>query len=780
MTALGSLRPAPVAQSTTVGSCLHCGAPSAERFCCPGCAAAHGLISGLGLDSFYRRATAASGVLRPDPSPPVPLAPHARAGDGETWHLDLMLAGLSCGACVWLVEQALAAEPEVTHARASLTTRRLSLSWQGSRERAEHLAALLSRLGFRAVPFSRSCLEAADDAETKLLARALGIAAFGAMNVMLVSVAVWVGTDMGEATRAAMHWMAALIGLPTIAYAGMPFYRRAAGALRARRASMDVAISIAVLATAAMSLSEALRNGPYTWFDSATALLALLLAGRLLDRTARVRAGRSVAELLALQRATVTRLAADGTTHDVPADALAIGDRLLLAAGERLPVDALSEHDGALFDLAAITGESMPVAVGVGTMVDAGAVNMGAAAVVRVARTARDGSLAAIARMMEAASAARGRFAGIADRASAFYVPAVLAIGLGTFLLWWGWLAADWRAALVPAVAALIITCPCGLAIAVPAVQAVAVGAMFRRGLLVTSATALERIAGIDCVLLDKTGTLTEGRPVLLPGGWNATTLHAAASLAQASRHPLARALARACPDAPVAADARELPGQGIRSGTARLGKAGFVGAPAGGDDGMAIWFAADGQPPVCFRFADMMHGDARATIATLSAMGLEVELLSGDRPAAVAGLADALGIARWCAEVTPEAKAARVQALRRSGRRVMMVGDGINDAPALALADASAAPETGSDLARTTADLVLRRGGLGGLAEAIRFARRAHRLARQNIIFSLGYNLVAVPMAVAGLVTPLIAALVMASSSLVVTLNAMRAGHQQ
>jgi Cu2+-exporting ATPase len=785
VTAIGTLHPAPVAQSTRAGTCLHCGTPSAERFCCAGCAAAHGLVSGLGLDAFYRRATAAAGSLRPDPTPPVPLAPHAVAAADGAWQLDLMLAGLSCGACVWLVEQALAAEPDVTRARAALTTRRLVLSWRGARDRAEAFAALLARLGFRAVPFSPPCIEAADDAETRAITRALGIAAFGAMNVMLVSVAVWVGTDMGEATRAAMHWLAALIGLPTIAVAGLPFYRRAWASIRARRANMDVAISIAVLATAAMSLSEALRNGPYTWFDGATTLLALLLAGRLLDRTARARAGRSVAELLALQQASVRRLGPDGTLHEVAAESLAVGDRLLLAAGERLPADASVDSDAALFDLSALTGESLPQPVARFAPVAAGAVNMGGATVVRVARAARDGSVAAMARMLEAATAARGRFAGIADAASRLYVPAVLAISLATFLLWWLWLGTDWRAALVPAVAALIITCPCGLAIAVPAVQAVAVGAMFRRGLLVTSPTALERISGCDHVVLDKTGTLTEGRPVLLPGSWTEPLLREAAGLAHASRHPLAQALAAACPEAPAALAAVELPGRGIMAGMARLGSAAFVGAPteapadapADAHDGTVIWYAAPGIAPVRFAFADTVRSDAAATIAALRGLGLSSELLSGDQAPSVAAVADALGIADWTAGATPEAKAERVLALQQQGRRVLMVGDGINDAPALALARASASPESGTDLARTTADVVLRQGGLSGIVEAIRLARRAQRLARQNIAFSLAYNVLAVPFAVAGLVTPLIAAMVMATSSLAVTLNALRAG---
>lgn len=776
MSVVSRIRIVPGAAATPGLACQHCGVPGTSPFCCAGCATAHALISGLGLDAFYRRSSAAIGTLRPDDTPLVSLAPHAVARPDGTWRVELLVPGLTCGACVWLVEQALAAEPDVIQARAALTTRRLTLAWRDERGRAEHFALLLARLGYRAVPATQACLRAADDAETRTLARALGIAAFGAMNVMLVSVAVWVGSDMGEATRAALHWLAALIGLPTIALAGLPFFRSALVALRAGRTNMDVAISLAVLATAAMSLSETVRNGPFTWFDGATTLLALLLAGRLLDRRARARAGSAAAELLALQQGSVRRLAADGTTSDVPADVLRAGDRLLLAVGERLRLDAIVESEGALFDLAATTGESRPRALPIGAAVHAGAVNLGHAVVLRVAAAAADGSLAATARLMEHAAQARRKFAGIADRAARFYVPAVHAVAACTFLGWWLLGALSWQDALVPAVAALIITCPCGLAIAVPAVQVVAVGALFRRGVLVASPTALERLAGVNHVVLDKTGTLTRGQPRLLPGCWTRQTLRQAAALAQASRHPLARALAQACPEAPVATGVVEVPGQGLHAGAARLGSAAFAGVDAR-DDGMTLWFTAPGTLPARFRFADGLRDDARDTVQDLRALGLAVELVSGDATHAVGTAARAAGITRHVANATPGDKAARVRALQAEGARVLMVGDGINDAPALALAHASACPAGATDPAQAGADIVLRNEGLAALATAVRVARRAQRLSRQNIALSLSYNLVAVPLAVAGLVTPLLAAVVMATSSLAVILNALRAG---
>jgi Cu2+-exporting ATPase len=765
--------------------CAHCGAPMpapAGRFCCDGCEGAHALVAGLGLDAFYRRrdAAAADGTLRPvlQHAPATDFTPYARReADGHA--LELIVSGLTCGACVWLVEQALAAEPAVMRARASLATRRLVVAWQGPAARGNDLVAILARLGFRLAPWSPACLRATDDAEGRALVRAFGIAAFGAMNVMLASVPVWAGIDMGEHTRALMHWLAALVALPVLAYAGLPIYRSAVVALRAGRLNMDVAVSVGVLATTAMSLSEALRNGPYTWFDGATALLALLLAGRVLERAARRRARQSVAELLALQSGSVALLAADGTMCAVAVETVEPGARVLIAAGERVRLDGIAEG-ATLLDTAVTTGESIPRGFAAGTALPAGAVNMGAPFVQRVTAAARDGSLATMARLLERAEAARGRYVSLADRGARLYVPAAHAVALVTFLGWWLGAGLPWQEALVPAVAALIITCPCGLAIAVPAVQVVAVGTLFRRGVLVASSTALERLASADHVVLDKTGTLTEGRPELLPedAARDPAALRAAASLARASRHPLAQALARACPDAPVAPGVVEVAGQGVRSGLARLGSAAFCCIPpALADEGMTLWYrAAPNAAPVAFRFADRLRPEAAGAVASLRRLGLTAELLSGDAPGAVATAARAVGIDAWRARATPSDKAARIEALRDVGRRPLMVGDGLNDAAALALAHVSASPASGTDLAQTASDLVLQaEANLALLPGAVATARRAQRLARQNIGFSLAYNLVAVPCAVAGLATPLVAAVVMASSSLAVTLNALR-----
>jgi len=777
MNAISPVGPAAEAVSRT--GCLHCGAmllPSQPAFCCHGCEAAYGLVAGLGLDAFYRQREGEAGLLRPVDAPLADLTSHAEAlPDGEH-RLELLLTGLTCGACVWLVEQALAAEPDVQAARVSLTARRLTLRWHGPAARARDFTSLLTRLGFRAAPWSAACLRAADDAEGRALSRALGIAAFGSMNVMLVSVAVWAGGDMGEATRALMHWLAMLIALPVVLLAGMPFYRSALAALRVGRLNMDMAVSLGVLATTAMSVSEVLRNGPFTWFDGATTLLALLLAGRVLNHAGRRRARQAGAALLAMGQGSATRRNPDGGTQTLPLAGFEPGLLVLVAAGEALHLDTVLEDASALLDTAATTGESLPRGFTRGDALPAGGINMGAPFIARVTARIGDGSLARMGRLLEQAEQSRSRVTSLADRAAAIYVPVAHAIALATFLGWWLGAGVGWQAALVPAVAALIVTCPCGLAIAVPAVQVVAAGALFRRGVLLARPDALERLASADHVVLDKTGTLTEGRPMLLPDHHDPDGLRRAAGIASASRHPLARALHRACPDAPLAADIVEHPGLGLVAGQARLGSADFTGQPAG-SDGMVLWFTSPEAPPSRFHFADAVRPDAPAAIAALRAQGLGLEILSGDTPAAVAEVARALGIDAAHGGATPQDKAARLKDLAAQGHRAMMVGDGMNDAAALACAYVSASPAGAADLARSASDLVLLAEGLSPIPAAIATARRAQRVARQNIGFSLAYNAVAVPLAVAGQVTPLLAAAVMASSSLIVILNALRVG---
>jgi Cu2+-exporting ATPase len=546
---------------------------------------------------------------------------------------------------------------------------------------------------------------------------------------------------------------------------------------------MDVPISVGIALACAMSLFETVRGGEHAYFDSAVMLLFFLLVGRYLDRRARGRARGAAERLLALDVGAVTVLDPAGRPRALPAAQVTPGAKVLAAAGERIGIDGrvidgISEVDASL-----ITGETVPQAVRPGDSVFAGTLNLGAPLKLEVTATGESTLLAEIVRLMELAEQRRARYVVLADRIARLYAPAVHGLALATFLGWLLIVGAPWQVALLYAVAVLIITCPCALGLAVPAVQVIGSGRLLRRGILLKSATALERLAQVDLVVFDKTGTLTLGRPSLDrsdPIDQPALTL--AASLAAASRHPLARALRTAAPDVAAADGVVEIPGAGLcwhgPDGEVRLGNRVFCDVPeTAGARGPELWLARPGAAPVAFRFMDALRADAAAVLARLKARGFAVELLSGDRAPIVASVAGALGIECWRAACTPAAKTARLEALAAAGRRVLMVGDGLNDAPALAAAHVSLSPASAIDISQNAADAVFQGDRLEPVIEVLEVAGRADRLIRQNLALAVAYNVLAVPLAVLGFATPLIAALCMSGSSLLVVGNALRLG---
>ncbi|HEX9790711.1 MAG TPA: heavy metal translocating P-type ATPase [Kiloniellales bacterium] len=708
---------------------------------------------------------------------------YVRTGADGAAELNLAVENLHCPGCIPRIEGALRGQPGVLEARVNLTSRRLRLRWRGEAPAADLLAPVLA-LGYRLAPFDADAIAAAGETERRALLRALAVAGFAAGNVMLLSVSVWSGlaADMGAATRSLLHWVSALIALPAVAYAGRPFFASAVTALRGGRLNMDVPISLAVLLTTAMSLFETVRGGPLVYFDAAVMLLFFLLIGRTLDLGVRGRVRSAAENLLALRARSATLIEADGRRRSVATASLATGARVAVAAGERIPADGRIVAGRSDIDTSLVTGESLPRLVGLGDEVFAGTVNLGAPLEIQVTATGEGTLLAEIGRLMTAAEQGRARYVRLADRAARIYAPTVHGLAAATFLGWLLIAGAPWQSALMTAVAVLIITCPCALGLAVPAVQVTAVARLLRRGVLVKSADGLERLAQVDAVVFDKTGTLTLGRPELVNGGdVSLDDLRLAASLACVSRHPLARALCRAAGPVAAAPDVREEPGMGLEAAAGgrpvRLGHRSWCGVADTGAAAseMEMWLAVEGRAPVRFAFRDAPRTDAGALIGWLRRQGFSLMLLSGDRPAAVRALAEGLGIADWQAECRPAEKTARLADMARAGQRVLMVGDGLNDAPALAAAHVSASPAEAADISQTAADVILQGDGLAPLAEAIRVARLARRLVLQNFALAFGYNAIAVPLAVAGHVTPLIAAAAMSASSIAVTLNALR-----
>ena len=697
-------------------------------------------------------------------------------GEGLS-QVDIAVPGVHCAACIRTVEQGLGLVPGVEYVRVNLSTRRVSVRWRGPE--APDILAALERLGFPGHLFEPD--DGARDPELGRLIRALAVAGFCAMNIMLLSVSVWSGAD--AQTRFAFHWISAALAAPCMIYSGRIFYASAWSALRNGRTNMDVPISIGISLAFGLSLYDTVHNGRHAYFDAATTLMFFLLIGRTLDHLMRERARSAVRGLVRMAPRGATVLGKDCSRAYVPVGEVEPGMRILLAAGDRVPDDGVVEEGDSDIDCAIATGESAPQQVAPGSPVRAGTLNLSGPLTLRATVRAEHSFLSEMVRLMEAAEGGRARYRRLADRAARLYSPVVHATALLTFI---GWMAAsgDWHRAVTVAIAVLIITCPCALGLAVPIVQVTAARRLFENRVMVKDGAALERMAEIDTVVFDKTGTLTLGRPRLVDkAGIAPGALAIAGLLAGRSNHPLSRAIAAAAPASISAsmqplADVAERPGLGIEARIGedfyRLGRDGWA---AGGDaapEGGTV-LARNGAVVARFFFEDALRPAAEAAVEALRARGLRLAILSGDEPGAVDRIARALGITEAAAGLLPAEKVARLEVLAGDGRKVLMVGDGLNDAPALAGAHVSMAPASAADIGRNAADFVFLREGLDAVPLVHAVSRAAGRLVRQNFALAVVYNAIALPIAIAGLVTPLIAALAMSLSSILVVANALR-----
>jgi Cu2+-exporting ATPase len=706
--------------------------------------------------------------------------------DGATAHIDLAVEGVHCAGCMRRIEKSLMRLPGILEVRLNFTNRRLAVDWRDGMLDAGEIIAALARLGYRAHPFAAERAEDEAAHHARWLLKCLAVAGFAAMNIMLLSVSVWSGerADMSPETRDFFHWLSALIALPAVAYAGQPFFQSALRALRARALNMDVPISLGVLLALGMSMVETAAHAEHAYFESAVMLLFFLLCGRYLDHAMR-RKTRAVAGNLAALKAEVGhRFDPGGELAMVPAAALKPDDRLLVRPGERVPADGIVISGTGEIDESVVTGETTLRKVRPGAAIYTGSLSYSGALSMRVTAAGAGTLIDQVEGLLERALAARSRCLRLADRAARLYAPVVHVAAALTAI---GWLlaGASLHDAIVTAIAVLIITCPCALALAIPAVQVVAAGALFRSGIILNAGDAVERLAEIDSVVLDKTGTLTLPEPRLAnAGSVEPDLLQRAARLALASRHPLAAAVAREARERVPCPEAVEEPGQGVRAmldgGEARLGSLAFCGIDPGAvpapDPGSSLIAYAERGRNAVFVVRQALRPDAAAVVRSLRERGLELRILSGDRAAAVAPVAAALGIPHWQGGLDPAQKIAAIEALEQAGRRVLMVGDGLNDAPALAAAHVSLSPIDAAHLTQAQADAVFLGEQLGPVPAALRIARRARALMRQNLWLAVIYNAVAVPIAVAGHVTPLIAAVAMSGSSMLVTLNALRA----
>ncbi len=678
--------------------------------------------------------------------------------------LQFSLPGIHCAACIGKIERGLAKVQGVQNARVNLSLKRLSVTGPVN---PEHIAATLSDLGYEAYPLDLEALNNAHDAVGRDLLMRMAVAGFAMMNVMLLSVAVWSGAT--DATRDLFHLISAAIALPVVAYSAQPFFRHAWTALRAKRLNMDVPISLAIILAAGMSLLETLNSGEDAYFDAALSLTFFLLIGRYMDHRTRSAARSAAKELTALEVQTAQRVTPDGT-QKTSVSALEIGDHILVPTGGRVPVDGVLLSQTALMDRSFLTGESAAIEVTADAVLQAGEINVAAPLTLRATAVGDDTTLRRMARMVETAENSRNSYTALADKAAAIYAPAVHLLALMAFA---GWVIAngDVRHALNVAIAVLIITCPCALGLAVPAVSTAAISRLFGIGYLVKHATALERLSEVTRVVFDKTGTLSQPS-VALSASFTAAEQSVAKSLAQASHHPLSQALSATLADIAPAnvTDIKEIAGQGVvgqwQGLTVRLGRGCWLGA-----DFDALGLQIGDAPAKATQAQEVLR---EGVTDALDGLKMPCEIVTGDAATPAQAFAAQLSIP-VTADVRPEAKLDYLDKLTDQGERVLMVGDGLNDAAALAAAHASIAPASALEASRSASDIVILRDSFAELPLLLRIARLARKLSKQNFAIAAVYNSIAIPIALAGYATPLAAALAMSASSITVLLNAQR-----
>ncbi|MEM1049885.1 MAG: heavy metal translocating P-type ATPase [Pseudomonadota bacterium] len=712
----------------------------------------------------------------------------SHGADETTVQSDFLVPAMHCVGCIRAIETGLARLPGVINVRANLSTRRVSVRWRPEDNGPSDFVGALADLGFEADLFDLANLKDEGDPVGRRLLLSLAVAGFAAANIMLLSVSVWSGATAETADL--FHLISGVIAVPAVLYAGRPFFASALSALRAARLNMDVPISLAVLLALGISIAESLTGGKAAYFDAAVTLLFFLLIGRYLDHMMRQRARGAVTRLSRMIPSGATLVLPDGTLSYRPLGDIQPGNEIVVAAGERVPLDGRVKKGKSDLDRSLVTGESEPTLAGPGLDVEAGILNLTAPLRIGVTRVAKESFIAEIMQMMEAAEQSKSRYVRIADRVARIYAPVVHLLAAISFIGWMIGTGGDWRTSLFVAISVLIITCPCALALAVPIAQVVAANRLFRAGIPVKDGAALEKLKEIDTVVFDKTGTLTLGQlRVAAVSGGSPRDRDIAMALAGGSVHPAARAIADTgkVPAAMKLVDISEQAGFGMQARhegkIARLGRRSWVAeiaatgetSAAPGDDGSEVCFAREGGPIMRFALADTLRSDAGETVARLAGGGLDTWILSGDTAGAVAPVAARLDIAKWRAGLTPHEKIACIEALQEEGHKVLFVGDGLNDAPALAAAHVSIAPASGSDIGRLSADLVLTGKTLGALDTAVRVAHQTGRIVRQNLGLAVVYNCIAIPIAVSGHASPLVAAIAMSASSILVVANSFR-----
>ncbi|WAJ35778.1 heavy metal translocating P-type ATPase [Pseudomonas sp. GOM7] len=789
--------------------CYHCGLPvpagsqfhadvlgQTREMCCPGCQAVAEAIVAGGLEHYYshRSENAANPQALPAALPDE-LALYDRSDvqqpfvqhQGELSETQLLIEGISCAACGWLIEKHLRGVPGVAEAHLNLSNHRLQVRWQDSQIALSKLLAELRRIGYAAHPWRAD--EAAERmaAENRRRMRELGVAGLLWMQVMMATMATWpeFNIDLSPELDKILRWTSLFLTTPIVFYCCGQFFRGALRDLRTRHLTMDVSVSLAIGGAYVAGIWSTITGQGELYFDAVGMFALFLLAGRYLERRARERTAAATAQLVKLLPASCLRLNADGQSQRILLSELREGEQVLVQPGSLIPADGRILAGQSSVDESLLTGEYLPQARGIGDPVTAGTLNVEGPLTVSVQALGDATRLSAIVRLLERAQSEKPRLAEIADRVSQWFLLFILVAAAVVGLAWWE---IDSSRAFWVVLALLVATCPCALALATPTALTTATGSLHKLGLLLTRGHVLEGLNHIDTLVLDKTGTLTEGRLALsavhpLRELDQDACLALAAALENRSEHPIARAFGQA----PRAADSVDsYPGQGLQGRVdgrlLRIGEAGFVCALSGqtvpaiaSQYGQWLLLGDEQGPLAWFVLDDRLREDAPELIAAARARGWHIHLLSGDSSPMVGEVARQLGIEDARGGLTPDAKLAVLKQLHAEGRRVLMLGDGVNDVPVLAAADISVAMGSASDLAKTSADAVLLSNRLSSLVQGLSMAKRTRRIIIENLCWATLYNGLVLPFAALGWITPIWAAVGMSFSSLLVVLNALR-----
>ncbi len=789
-------------------SCYHCGLPVPAResypvtingreelMCCIGCQAVATAIVEGGLESFYRFRTEINS--RPDEEQVSALErwrvydlPEVQSEfvlelDEQRSQASLLLENITCAACSWLIEKHLHSQPGVRSVTVNMATHRCTLVWDAEQQPLSEILSELATIGFMPHPATDKHQQDLLRHESRMSLMRLGVAAFGMMQVGMLAVYIYTGAT--DEWRDFFRWISLVLVTPVVLFSSWPFFRGAWIGLRHNNLTMDVPVALGIGLAYIASIWATVSGGGEVYFEAISTFAFFLLAGRYVEMRARHRNRQGFGNLAQLMPLTARRL--DNDQQDlVPVKSLRPGERVLVLAGETFPCDGRVESGHSAAMEALLTGESRPVVKTPGETVIAGTLNTDSPLTVEVMATGADTRLSAIERLVEQATQEKPWQVALADKVARYFVGAVLVVCMAVFAFWW-WYQPE--RALWVALSVLVVTCPCALGLAMPTALAAASTNLRQRGFLVAKGHVLETLTRITRVIFDKTGTLTKGRFVLdevqlCDSLSRDRALSIGAALEANANHPVAKAFEPWAGNH-KASDVRQFTAKGVEGRVDgklyRLGNSDFATeitpgqTPPAAPDNTNLWLllAGEGGPMAWFSVVDEVRPGAKSLVQHLTGDGLAVELLSGDRSGAVAELANTLGIEHYRAGATPEDKLARLRECQGAGDRVLMMGDGINDVPVLSAADVSVTVGSASDLAQTKADSVLLNDDLNTLADALRLARRTRRVIAQNLGFSLCYNLLALPLAAAGLIVPWVAALGMAGSSLVVVLNAMR-----